>query len=1704
MTLLRTLFISKSISVILLLIFLQLILQPYYVLALTTGPQQPEFMSYEEPGATDMVNLLTGDFTFSLPILEVPGPEGSFSLPLSYHGGIGLEQEASWVGLGFSINAGNISRSLNQFPDDAAGESQSITVQDLNAVYGYHMTNGLFTTGWNNQTGSYGAVSLFGIVSAEWSESQSTSVGLMGVSVGSGQVDFDPVQFMSAVMTIGSWGAAGAAAEAGKAGLAISKAVAMDIASTAVSSTANNVFSSGGAPAAPTSGYWQYSKRTKRIGLLGKTYRIWLDKTRKEKMFGALYLGKVSNMQPLDQTGFPWLNISLAQNGASETLYEFPKAMGSVNEGAASDINYDQGSNYSTTTSPVSLAFDDYTVRAAGISGSIVPYRMDVGAVSMPRQMTKYHTRLAPVRYLDYKVPFVYEGAISNAHFHNTGGASSPTVPGFYSGVDIQVGNADPYQNHSLTYSLNDVVFNNERLKPGLDPVAPKIAQANHIEWLSNEDIVNYPYPSKFIDFLAASDRGTFRSNFTLASSSITSTTTSYSDNFSTTIKLTPSVIGSFFTDMPITLNIQFYDDATLREEGTGATYKTFNVTVQSVDNANNTIVVSSDSEMVTFYGKYADIEVRYSATPQIQKAIGGFCITSVDGVTYHFALPIYDYDWKTEIKDVSNPNNRKSIISRSSPFANNWLLTAITGPDFIDRNDNGIADDDDWGYWIKFNYGNHADDYKWRLPYGEELKRSPDNLYDSYTEGFRQIYYLNTIETRSHVALFLKSERDDGRGLNSKTVMKLDEICLLKKEAYQKLVKSIGQGGFGIPEFSNKVNQLCLTTSFNTGSSAREFIDLNCLKRVVFAYSYDLCPNTSNSVATAMNSNQGKLTLARLSILGRNNLKIVPDYKFEYGPNPAYNQNYWDGWGYYNPTGSSYVGSHRTPSTSAGDGTAWSLIKIVTPLGSEVIVNQERDTYSSISGQTIYSQDYSYGYGYTDTDAETDLSNNRIRSSAPLVLGDKVLISGTIEFKCSMSSSFEVQDYSGERTVDHSDGTFVYFSGTNYAGISCPTAYDVQQNTGTFKQIITSRKGGNLRVASIVNKDAFGSENRIQYLYNDDNGQTSGVVSREPDYIKDQLDNFDQIPGYPYTPVLYTKVSVLTGKLSTLTDYHTKYVYEFEPPSPALISVDKQAIKPRSIIFQSDGSFYPADMKEYGDVYQYNISNRTTKIGSLKKISVFNSTSSSAVSQTEFVYAPPNQILNDNVNNYQGVYAESVLMFDRVAEDNSWSVYNKASRTTTLTYPNALEKIVTTKDGLTSETKNLSWDFITGIVLQKLEKSPLGISTKTVIRPAYEIYPEMGSKASSLSNKNMLSATAARFIYRSDDAGNQLGIIGASVQTWKKDWVNYRYYSSSTGAYEDADDEPLNFGVWRKEKSYMWKGDYSRLQEVNGKQEGIQSFLESDEFDFSPSASNPGWQNTGELLRFDHYGAPLETKDLNNIYSATKMGYDHRIVIATAVNGTYNDIAFSSAEDEDPATGFFGGEVQKKDALGDATVVRKTSGGDAHTGQCALSLSTAHGFIFKPVLRTGKRYKVLVWTNSEDGRLYYNLNGQGEVLSSAPVSTRKVGNWYLLEQQFEMNGAFTSCEVGVKSAGGQVLFDDFRFQPVDAVMTCHVYDPLDKEYAPDEHMFEYVLNNNNFFTQFEYDGRGRLIKTYQESIKYGVTLLNESKDNYRRFHVDQ
>ena len=98
------------------------LLCPLKGFAITSGPSQPEVQSFEPSGTTDMVNLFSGDFTYNIPLFELPGPNGGYPFNLAYHSGSTMDEEATWVGLGWNLNPGVVNRNMRGLPDDFDGD----------------------------------------------------------------------------------------------------------------------------------------------------------------------------------------------------------------------------------------------------------------------------------------------------------------------------------------------------------------------------------------------------------------------------------------------------------------------------------------------------------------------------------------------------------------------------------------------------------------------------------------------------------------------------------------------------------------------------------------------------------------------------------------------------------------------------------------------------------------------------------------------------------------------------------------------------------------------------------------------------------------------------------------------------------------------------------------------------------------------------------------------------------------------------------------------------------------------------------------------------------------------------------------------------------------------------------------------------------------------------------------------------------------------------------------------------------------------------------------------------------------------------------------------------------------------------------------------------------------------------------------------
>ncbi|MCO6500879.1 MAG: hypothetical protein J5I47_10935 [Vicingus serpentipes] len=137
---------------------MNLIKTTFALLAITIAFQlnaQEEKVDAPAKQLSNHVNPFTGDFSYNIPLITVSGPNGeSFPLNLGYAGGISVNQQATWVGLGWNLNIGEITRQVKGIPDDHNNvelKSQLLvpisnqwTTASLSNVYGPMYFGGLY------------------------------------------------------------------------------------------------------------------------------------------------------------------------------------------------------------------------------------------------------------------------------------------------------------------------------------------------------------------------------------------------------------------------------------------------------------------------------------------------------------------------------------------------------------------------------------------------------------------------------------------------------------------------------------------------------------------------------------------------------------------------------------------------------------------------------------------------------------------------------------------------------------------------------------------------------------------------------------------------------------------------------------------------------------------------------------------------------------------------------------------------------------------------------------------------------------------------------------------------------------------------------------------------------------------------------------------------------------------------------------------------------------------------------------------------------------------------------------------------------------------------------------------------------------------------------------------------------------------------
>jgi hypothetical protein len=1010
---------SRIIATFFLAIMVAQLLLPTTSWALTSGPTQPEVQSFQPAGTTEMVDLFSGDFSYNIPLFELPGPSGGYPFNLSYQAGITMDQEASWVGLGWSMQPGAITRQMRGLPDEFRGDQvktkmtvkPSVTV-GLGAgagieVFGADPKVSLsagFSVYNNNYKGfGYNIDANIGFSKAN---EQGITGGLgLGLSLDS-QEGLGVAPSLSLGGKIGQFGlSAPYNSRTGLSGVSLGHSVAIDGRTIKKGAKEREKSDSFGGSSATLSlsnpGYTpQITMPMNGINLSAtlKAGGAWWG------IFGAPYLSGFYNEQTLENDGkevitpsYGYLNYQHMQS--EKDLLDFNREKdGMVNK-------------ESPNLAVPSMTYDIYSVTGQGIGMMYRPFRNDYGLIH-DQETTSQSTSVGLG--LDFGPAASHVGVnLSVNHAQSTSGK--------WSEKNNMAAKAR-FQKKSLNSTYEPAYF-----KVHGETTSEGIAKLTGI---GGENPVRVAL-SGDRDNAAASNRLEYRVR------------TKYeSIEAPEIVPAAQSRVSRNQVVQPIT-----------------------NGELMSASN----VEALPEFKVQFFEGSSEPKRFMRSTLSSEKHHIAGYTALTSDGLRYIYGIPAYNLAQEEVTFSASNQSGTENLadVNASSgdpsykhpgsdnflkrtalpKYAHSHLLTSILGPDYVDLTNDGVSYDD-LGYWVKFTYRRTTAHFKWRDPYTKAHRQEgwlTDDRDDkgSLTYGEKELWYLEQAETKSHIAMFIVAPRHDGKGVND----------ILQDNANVK----------GGDVYSLK--QIKLYTRLGWPSSP--------LKVTNFAYDYSLCPNTPNNDGILdndgsipdRNANYGKLTLKKVwfeygatSTRGRLN-----PYEFTYN-NSDNSNNYpydvlaYDRWGTYKP----YPGidkfynnyfpyAEQDPSKKGEidkNAGAWSLTKIRLPSGGEIMVDYESDDYGYVQHKTAMQMTQLLDpYSISDNGLNSKFNLNattkvRFRLEQPIsantTLSHPEVVKRYIDTK-TWQLYFKMLVNLREPVVESSEGYFEYITG--YADINPSTA---------------------------------------------------------------------------------------------------------------------------------------------------------------------------------------------------------------------------------------------------------------------------------------------------------------------------------------------------------------------------------------------------------------------------------------------------------------------------------------------------------------------------------------------------------------------------------------------------------------------------------------------------------------------------------------
>lgn len=961
-----------------LIVFIYPIVYPTASYALTSGPQQPEATQFMPIGSDNMVDLFTGDFSYNIPLLDV----GGYPINISYQAGIGMDQEASWVGLGWSLNPGALNRNMRGLPDDFNGDK---VVKQIHrkANQSWGITAGANFELFGKEVETKTVKELGETATKEIKKTKESPLSL-GVSMGyvyntyaGGGLEFGMSPSYSISKKGESKGSLGL-------GLDVSGSSSSGF---SMSPTANYSRSTSDAEelSAITGNIGISMNSRQGLGQLSLGVRPVFSTSDVNKATTKVYNNKTGKL--LNRSGsfsmqmgagffdfnsgatvFPKTQYPMVSSG-----FTFKGALGTEIKG--SDVQFDVSGYHSiqdfaeTELEYVAYGYD-YLENHGGAENYLLDFNREKDGV-----MSEVMPYL-PVTHLTYDLYTASANGFSTSfrpHRADVGTVS-----------DAKVTSVSDNTSTGVNYSMVDLV------KGGLDVNSVDVNSVTE-KWVND---ATRKFTFKKVEDVSENHYKPYY--------------------FRSAGEMTPiddDRLALFNHDKPIRValtgdknNVDV--DAKLVSDNEDASYsqsitQEMEYESQRPENAINIKGLTAYEASMYGFNRFIenhDESGNFARIPRMGKEgdlirqphhLSEFTVTNTGGMQYVYGVPTYNVKQKEVTFAVDNEvtscdqlvsytpgtdntvNNSKGkdnfFQSQETPsYASSFLLTSVLSPDYEDLTGNGISDDDH-GTAVKFNYEqedfNTSSFYRWRTPFEEDkasynnaLRADGSDQKASYIYGEREVWYLRSLESKNFVARFHLGDRLDGYGVKGENGG-LDND---QKLSYLKSIELFSKEEFKAAE-----------------AESRTAIPI---KTVHFQYNYELCGDVPNNNGNTLmedvdgdgtpeniNAAKGKLTLKRIWFTyGASTLGEESSYHFTYnGTGIDYDPKKVDRWGTYTSNGpasdcygdtkfpkNEFPYSNQDQTDADVDAAVWSLSEIKLPSGGLMKVTYEADDYAYVQNK--------------------------------------------------------------------------------------------------------------------------------------------------------------------------------------------------------------------------------------------------------------------------------------------------------------------------------------------------------------------------------------------------------------------------------------------------------------------------------------------------------------------------------------------------------------------------------------------------------------------------------------------------------------------------------------------------------------------------------------------------------------------------------